>query len=149
MRVKPLPVVISGPPFDSAGKMGSMSAGKKIRTLRKAQGLNQGELARLAGIKQSTLSDLERGDSNLPRGDTLVKIAAALKVDPESLMNREPGGQLRQVDVDESDLVSMYRALSEQNRGALIATAKALLGSQPEPPEPRRQVNPKPRRPLN
>lgn len=111
-----------------------MSVGKRVRALRMAQGLKQGELARRAKVEQSTLSDLERGDTKQPRGDTLVSLAEALRVSHDWLMTGE-GTPVQPVhpDIDESELLSIYRDLSETNRLGLLAAARAMLGSQPKP----------------
>jgi transcriptional regulator with XRE-family HTH domain len=50
-----------------------------LRGLRAARDLTQSELAQHAGITQSTLSHLERGDA-LPQRRTARKLAAALDV---------------------------------------------------------------------
>lgn len=111
-----------------------MGVGKRVQAIRKAKGLGQGELARKAGIKQSTLSDLERGDSKNPRGDSLVKIANALHVSQEWLITGE-GLPVQPVvpNIDESELLAIYRDLGEANKTALLAAARAMLGTQPSP----------------
>lgn len=60
-----------------------------IRELRLRKGLSQNELARRAGIKQSVLSYIESGRTKNPRIDTLVAIAAALKVPVNKLIDRK------------------------------------------------------------
>ena len=121
-----------GTPFWDNPMIRGMSVGSRIKKLRLEMGLDQGELARAAKIKQSTLSDLERGDSQRPRGDTLVRLASILQVDQEWLMtgNGLPTQRVTP-DLDEAHLLAMYRSMTDGNRAALIATAKALLDSQP------------------
>lgn len=53
--------------------------GKRIRTLRLAQGINQEALATDAGIERSYMGAIERGERN-PSYDKLVSIAKALKI---------------------------------------------------------------------
>lgn len=53
--------------------------GKALRVLRELRGMNQAQLARLAGIGKSQLSKYE-GDKELPRLDSLERILTALKV---------------------------------------------------------------------
>lgn len=135
-----------GTPFEDGPIIAAMSVGRRIKKLRLEKGMEQGELARAAKIKQSTLSDLERGDSQRPRGDTLVRLAAILQADQEWLMTGEglPTPKVTP-DIDESHLLSMYRAMTPANRAVLVATAKALLDSQP--PEHREATHhPRPRR---
>jgi transcriptional regulator with XRE-family HTH domain len=123
-----------GKPFERTPMIAVMGVGKRIKALRLAKGLDQGELARAAKIAQSTLSDLERGDSERPRGDSLVRLAAVLEVDHDWLMTGQgiPTPKM-QPNIDEGHLLTMYRDLSEANRAALLATARALLDSQPDP----------------
>ena len=111
-----------------------MGVGRRIKALRKAAGLSQGRLASLADMPQSTLSSIEHGDSQIPRGDRLAKLAAVLKVSPDWLIagHGSPVPPV-QPDIDESEVLQIYRDLTPANRGALIATARALLESQPTP----------------
>ena len=125
-----------GRPLAALPTIPGMRVGKRIRDLREARGLEQGDLAKLARIKQSTLSDLERGRSKSPRGDTLVKLAAALEVDPDSLMTGDPKQHKPQPDIEHAELLDIYLALTDSHRSALLAAARAMLGSQPEPPPP-------------
>lgn len=111
-----------------------MGVGKRIRALRKAAGLAQGKLAALAGMPQSTLSSIEHGDSNTPRGDHLIQLAAVLKVSQEWLVTGLGSPvQAVQPAIDESELLQTYRDLTEVNKGALLAAARALLAAQPMP----------------
>ena len=53
--------------------------GKRIRYLRRFQGLTSEELARLAGVSQSMISQIERGQVS-PSLETLWKLSHSLKV---------------------------------------------------------------------
>ena len=133
MECKGVKQINYGTPLGACPMLRGMSVGKRIKALRLEKGMDQGELARAAKIAQSTLSDLERGDSVSPRGDSLVRLASVLEVDHEWLMTGQghPTPKVKP-DIDESHLLAMYRAMTEANRSALIATARALLDSQPE-----------------
>lgn len=54
-----------------------MSIGKVIQKLRTKRGFSQEQLADAAGIRQATLSDIERGKVK-PSENTLEKISSAL-----------------------------------------------------------------------
>ena len=69
-------------------------SGTRIRALRTARGLAQGELARLAGVSPSYLNLIEHNRRRAGRR-VLAAIAAALQVDPESLAE-EAGEALAQ-----------------------------------------------------
>ena len=55
---------------------------------RMKRGLSQNQLAKLAGIPQSVLSDIECGKTKAPRIDTLQAIAAALGVTVDELIGK-------------------------------------------------------------
>jgi transcriptional regulator with XRE-family HTH domain len=57
----------------------------RLRHARKLRGLTQVELAKGSGVKQASISDLERGESKSFRGTTLVSLAQTLRVSPEWL----------------------------------------------------------------
>lgn len=60
----------------------------RVRELREARGWSQAELARQAGIRPSTLSAIENGQTNGVDFKTLEKLAGALEVDPGYLIVR-------------------------------------------------------------
>ena len=120
-----------GRPLATGVTIIGMRIGARVRKLREALGIKQGELARMVGIKQSTLSDLERGDSRRPRGDTLTGLAEALRVTPEHIISgEEPPLQARKPeDPDVAELMDLYKQLTRAHRAALLATARALVES--------------------
>lgn len=65
--------------------------GEKISDLRIRTGLNQRELAKILGIHESTLSNIESG-RRLPSYELLAKIVEELKIDFNQVMGKESGG---------------------------------------------------------
>ena len=59
--------------------------GRNVARARRAVGLSQVELADRAQIHRSEVSHLERGQRK-PRVDTLMKVTAALEVEPSRLL---------------------------------------------------------------
>jgi transcriptional regulator with XRE-family HTH domain len=59
--------------------------GQNVRRERLAKGLSQDELAVLANMRRSYVSDVERGMRN-PSVQALGRIAAALEIDPARLL---------------------------------------------------------------
>jgi len=59
---------------------------KNLRKLRKAKGLSQEKLARLADIANNTIVKIEAGKNKNPTLDTLQKIAKALGVSIDDLI---------------------------------------------------------------
>lgn len=60
---------------------------KNITRLRKAKGLSQERLARLADVANNTLIKMESGENQNPTLDTLKKVAKALNVSVDELIN--------------------------------------------------------------
>ena len=60
---------------------------KNLRKLRKAKGLSQEKLARLADVANNTIIKIEAGKNQNPTLDTLKKIAKALDVSVDDLIN--------------------------------------------------------------
>lgn len=56
---------------------------ERLKSAREDLGLSQGELAKRAGVSQSTIANFEAGTRHSPR--KLLAIAAALRVDPNWL----------------------------------------------------------------
>src|SRR5260370_25080416 len=61
---------------------------ERFEGLRDAKGLSQGDLARLAGIGQSTITKLECGDAPNIGADTLERIALALDATTDFFFGR-------------------------------------------------------------
>lgn len=62
--------------------------GQRLKNFRKAEGLNQDELAKRAGIGRVTLSRLERGKQE-PRFQTLMDLASAMDISFQKLITEE------------------------------------------------------------
>jgi transcriptional regulator with XRE-family HTH domain len=65
------------------------SLARKLRVLRAERGLSQERAAKMIGVGQLTLSELERG-KRTPYGTTLSKLAAGYGVPVEELLEDDP-----------------------------------------------------------
>lgn len=120
----------------SVKKQRGQKLGKKIKYLRDKIPRTQGELAMDAGISQGYLSDLEKGDAKNPSIRVLLRIAKALKVDPDVLF--EAAGFLtakRQQELYQAneeriqpDLATFLSELSKPQQRRLLLFLKALEG---------------------
>jgi transcriptional regulator with XRE-family HTH domain len=63
--------------------------GEELLRLRKEQFLSQRDLAQRAGVSPTTIMHLETGESADPRLSTVRKVAEALGVDPNSLVEHD------------------------------------------------------------
>jgi transcriptional regulator with XRE-family HTH domain len=62
----------------------------RVRELREAQGLSQAELAKLAAVRQGTISKIERGQTTGVDFAVLERIADALHINAAALIAHEP-----------------------------------------------------------
>jgi len=60
---------------------------KNLRKLREAKGLSQEKLARLSDVANNTIIKIEAGKNQNPTLDTLRKVAKALEVSVDDLIN--------------------------------------------------------------
>ena len=60
---------------------------KTIKKLRESKNLSQEKIARLAGVSNNTIVNIEAGKQLNPTIETLIKIAKALEVDVNELIN--------------------------------------------------------------
>lgn len=112
-----------------------MSIGTRIRDARKQANLTQGQLAARIGIKQSTISELETGEST---GTTLIaSFAKELGVSALWLETGkgDPYPQHSQVAArrearmvlayeDEEELLDLYRRSDERGKSEILARAR-------------------------
>lgn len=74
---------------------------ESLKSYRINSGLSQEKLAEIAGISTRTIQRLESGDTE-PRGDTLIRISAALEISPDSLLQykkKEDRGYLKALSI--------------------------------------------------
>ena len=66
--------------------MKNQDLAKKIKELRIRRGLSQEELAQNSGLSLRTIQRIENGET-IPRGDSLTKLASALQVSPDEILD--------------------------------------------------------------
>lgn len=96
--------------------------GRRIRQARKELGLTQVELAKLVGIKQASISELETGETVAPSGQTLIAMAHHLNISATWLMTGKGNKSAEKQDQSTEilDLIERIGALSEQKRELLF-----------------------------
>ena len=65
----------------------NQNLGNNIKKLREAKGLSQEKLARLADVANNTLIKMESGENQNPTSNSLKKVAKALVVSVDDLIN--------------------------------------------------------------
>ena len=90
------------------------------------------DLAKLAGIKQPSLWDMENAETKSIKADTLMRVAHALEVNPAYLWNGR-GSPAIQIDPndEEAEIVALNRRLTREHRAALLEMGRLLLKAQP------------------
>jgi transcriptional regulator with XRE-family HTH domain len=109
-----------------------MNIGKRLRTLREAKGLSQGDIERRSGLLRSYISRVESGYT-APSLPTLEKFARALEVEPYQLLF-ESGGQPKSPRIPDrvsmtkpiQRLSKLYDSMSSSNRKLLLTLAAKL-----------------------
>ena len=100
--------------------------GLRLRHARKVRELTQVRLAAMTGIKQASISDLERGESKTFRGPTLISLARALKVNPEWLSNGKGPMERRDIPLSE-DAILLAQAWQRLTPELQRHTAEMIL----------------------
>ena len=67
-----------------------MTIGQRLNALREERGLTQRQLARAAGVSQTGISLIEKGDRPNPQLKTMEMIAAALNLPVAALLTDPP-----------------------------------------------------------
>ena len=75
--------------------------GERLKRLRKKQGLTQPELAFLVGVHETTIRRWENKENEIPNIKDIKKLAAALNVTEDELLNGVPeqGGWVLQIKI--------------------------------------------------
>ena len=100
--------------------------GQRIRGAREDAGYdNQGEFAKMVGLSQSSLSEIENGDSKLPSSPVLIRMCELLNKSPRWIVYGEDG-DLSWPTKEEVELLNAFRHMTDEARAAFVATANAL-----------------------
>ena len=68
--------------------------GERVRHARLAAKMTQEQLAELSGLKQFHISRIENGDIKDIKGDTIVRLARALRVSTDYLLGMDEDTEL-------------------------------------------------------
>lgn len=59
---------------------------QELKNCRIKAGLSQEQLAEKSGVSRITIANIERGTQTVLKSSTIIKLADALKVDPQVLL---------------------------------------------------------------
>jgi transcriptional regulator with XRE-family HTH domain len=109
-----------------------MNIGKRLRDLREAKGLSQGDIERHSGLLRSYISRVE-GGYTAPSLSTLEKFAKALEIEPYQLLFHGEGRPSAPRVPEQSGmskpvkrLVKFFEAMPSSSRTLLLALAGKL-----------------------
>ena len=78
----------------------NLTAGERLKRLRKEQGLSADELAAMIGVDRSTIYRYERGDINKATVDVIPPLARALQTTPQYLLGWDEKPAFHWIDPD-------------------------------------------------
>ena len=110
-----------------------MNIGKRLRALREARGLSQGDIERRSGLLRSYISRVEGGYTT-PSLSTLEKFAKALEIEPYQLFfqgeGRPSAAKLPEQPVTSKPLkklIKIYEGMSSTSRKLLLTMASKMV----------------------
>ncbi|HTR17401.1 MAG TPA: helix-turn-helix transcriptional regulator [Acetobacteraceae bacterium] len=105
------------------------TVGSRIRSLRRAKGWTQGQLADATGVSRSAVAQWETDRAGQIRAN-LSRIADCLGVSVEVLLTGAPAGAPAELLGDELAMIRLYRECDGEDRAFLLRTARKLARSQ-------------------
>ena len=101
---------------------------EQVRSLRRAKGLTQDQLAAEIGRTTEAVSNIERGKS-LPAIDTLIAISRALDIPVRDLFPEAGGEETNPKRLRlEAQMASALRSLTDRQFEVALAQVRALAG---------------------
>lgn len=120
-------------PYSRGSNFAAMEFGERLKAAREAAGLTQEELAKKSGVKQGTISKIERGDSD--SSTFTVQLAIACGVRPEWLAMSE--GEMRTefsyaaLDEKERAVLAAMERMPDYKKDVIVTTSQALAADEP------------------
>lgn len=99
--------------------------GQRIRAARELAGYNQGEFAKAIGCSQSTLYEIESGETKLPSAKHMQKIMEVLGKSERWIIYGEDG-DIQTPTSEEQAMLSAFRSLPVDVQQSLADTIKTL-----------------------
>ena len=104
--------------------------GQRIKLARENAGyLNQGEFAKLVGLKQSTLSEIESGETKLPNAKAALLMCELTGVTLRWIIYGDDG-EINIQTKQEQELLTKLRAMDDQAKAAFFEIVKTLPAKQ-------------------
>lgn len=105
--------------------------GKRIEALRMARGWSQTEAAKQLGIKQPSLSDIEKGVTKSLNGKTVAMLCRVFHTTAEYICFGSNSAGDPELPLVEAELIYMARALTPDRRQAVLDSVRGIFNGQP------------------
>lgn len=102
------------------------AVGKRLRELRKRQGMTQAELAAELGVNQTAVSDYEKGAVRIHAG-MLGALASILKASADEILGLEKGKHAPAPDRRFLRRIEKLHQLSRRDQQSILGTIDAFL----------------------
>lgn len=112
--------------MSTIGKPYMSTIGTRVRDRRKQLGFSQIELAASSGIKQPTLSQIERDQTQEMEASTLAGLCRELMLTPDYLIFGIGEASDADLALKESELLFIIRSINKQKQETLLDMARAL-----------------------
>lgn len=114
-----------------------MCVGDRIRELRKAKGMTQGELAKKLGLKDSAIAKYENGRVENIKRSVLSEMAKILDCSPVYLLGIDSMDFV--ISEDEKQIVIEYRNMDDENKkmfSRMLKYASVMKNNKNSPDDP-------------
>lgn len=109
--------------------------GQNLKRIRESQKISAYRLAQISGVGNSTISQIESGKRQTLNVSTIEKLASALNVEPNQLINPEDNAEYELTDFEEilstvlasADITFEDKLLSENEKDEILLTMKIAL----------------------
>lgn len=105
--------------------------GQRIKALRLSKQLTQVQLAARTGLKQNSISDLERGDTLEMKAETLQALCKELVTTQSYILHGVKDGEAHEAQLQEAELTAIFRELPPSAQAALVNSARLLREAMP------------------
>lgn len=99
--------------------------GSRIRRVRKEKKLTQAQLASMVGISQSTLAELESGESKMPSSETLMGLAKQLGISQAWIMTGKDG-EIEALSDEDHAFLTLAKGLRAEQRRAVYELMRSM-----------------------
>ena len=108
------------------------AVGTELRKRRKSQKLSQEDLAELADLHPTYVSEIERGKVNASIY-TFHQLSSALRIDISELLGNSPSTSDKDLDNDLNEIGGKIRRMDKAQRKLCLQAIKGLLAGVEEP----------------